>query len=429
MRPVLDIEFKNKSLALITYSSITRNGTDILINRAFGLLTDALAQTFGRIYYIGCEANESSTFYRYGKSIYQYCIQSENVEFFPIHPTEYIANPITRTMQMITNQAVINRAIDESDFTYIFLPGYTGLLSAFVCLCKRKPYFLYFGSSWQETARYRVPEGEKRGIAFFVAREFYMQAEKVIVKKAMFCLSAGKRLAASKVGLNPRSFETIPMVQFQSKDNLMESGHLVLNEEKESPHYKNKCDNVLHILSVGNVDERKGTIYLLMALPHLLSKGFDVKVTLVGAIDETYRSHLVEEMTRYETNDRVHFAGYVNDVEHLQKFYNEADVFVLPTLGEGFPRVLYEAMMSGLPVVASDIDSIRENTHGSEAVSLVTPKDPKAIAEAVQQLVQDQSLRKRRIDAGYRFATQKFHTSPANQVVHYITKFISFNRM
>ena len=429
----MNFNLREKSLALVTYSAITREGNDILVNRAFGLLIDDLAKAFSRIYYIGAEENKSSGLYREGKSIYKYCIKSENVSVIPIHPTGHIANPVKRIRRMMTNQGIILRILNDADYVYIFLPGYTGLVSAFDCLLRRKPYFLYFGSDWQETAGFRVPsEVKKDDVAFLCAREFYVFVEKIIVRKAMFCLSAGRNLTAIQGALNIRSFETVPMVQFRSSENLHEGTAVASIGEKDLRVFKMYNDHTVHILSVGNVKESKGTIYLLNALPHLLSNGIDVRVTLVGAIDETYRAYLLEEMAKSDTMGRVSFTGYVNDVEQLQQHYNEAEVFVLPTLGEGFPRVLYEAMMSGLPVVASDIDSIRENVQGSEAISLVKPKDPKAIAAAVMQLMQNQTLRKRRVDAGYRFAVSKFHTNPAEQVIclleEYATDGVGVNR-
>ncbi len=116
-------------------------------------------------------------------------------------------------------------------------------------------------------------------------------------------------------------------------------------------------------------------------------------------------------------SENVDFVGYVNDVAKLKAFYEAADVFVLPTLGEGFPRVLYEAMMSGVPVVASDIGGIRENTKGTDALTLVPPANPEAIAKAVEELITNDALRRRQIEAGYKFAKNKFYTRPSLQVV------------
>jgi len=144
---------------------------------------------------------------------------------------------------------------------------------------------------------------------------------------------------------------------------------------------------------------------------------------LVGAIDDVYKAMLVSELRKMGFLERVQFVGYVNDANILQSYYQSADVFVLPTLGEGFPRVLYEAMLSGLPVVASDIPSIRENTEGTEALTLVPPKDPNAIAEAVELIMNNDLLRRRQIEAGYMFVQRIFLSSPAAQVNELLRRF------
>ncbi|MDY0040776.1 MAG: glycosyltransferase family 4 protein, partial [Desulforhabdus sp.] len=185
-----------------------------------------------------------------------------------------------------------------------------------------------------------------------------------------------------------------------------------------------KLDNLkTRILCIGNVQEGKGTIYLVRALPHLLSKGLDISVNLVGSIDKSYQALLVNELTRQGTVERVNFLGYESDPERLKRQYQEAEVFVLPTLGEGFPRVLYEAMMSGLPVVASSIGSILDNVRGTDAVTLVPPRNPVAIADAIFELIRNDALRKDRIEAGYRFAARKFTCSPAEQFIGLIQKY------
>lgn len=410
--------YSTKYLAIVTYSSISADKEALFVNRALGMLADDLAQSFKKIYFVAAMAAQQSSVFNNGKSIYQYSIRSENVVITPTQPTGGLSNPVSRLYQMIVNQLNLNKVINESDFLYLFFPGYTGLLTAFVCLLKRKPYFLYFGSDWNETARFRLPDAVNANILNRLALKAYKFLETFVVKRAMFCLTAGKKLMEIYKVANPKTYETVPMVQFQKNMPISDKSNVFVpmvggcNDRQK-----------INILCVGNVRESKGTGYLLKALPLLRNKGFDVKVQIVGVIDETYCALLLKELNDHDMNVNVFFAGYVNDVEKLKAYYAAADVFVLPTLGEGFPRVLYEAMMSGVPVVASDIDSIRENTEGSEALTLVTPKNHEAIAAAVEELIRNDILRKRQIKAGYLFAERKFHTRPAAQVIQFLNEF------
>lgn len=94
---------------------------------------------------------------------------------------------------------------------------------------------------------------------------------------------------------------------------------------------------------------------------------------------------------------RTRFLGYRADVPDLLR---AADVFTLPSHREGMPRSIIEAMMSGLPVVATDIRGAREEVVDGETGFLVPPKDPPALAAALARLLGDEALRARMGQAG-----------------------------
>jgi len=88
--------------------------------------------------------------------------------------------------------------------------------------------------------------------------------------------------------------------------------------------------------------------------------------------------------------DRVHFAGYVHDAD-LPALYGGADLFVFPSLYEGFGLPPLEAMACGTPVVCSNAASLPEVV-GDAAVT-VDPYDVDALAEAMQRVLADRDLR------------------------------------
>lgn len=118
----------------------------------------------------------------------------------------------------------------------------------------------------------------------------------------------------------------------------------------------------LKLIFVGAVDYRKGIHHLLKVISEFESN--EVEVKLVGAYnaeDSIYK--------KYHKNENVEFCGFVTR-DILAKYYQEADVFVFPTLGEGFGMVVLEAMSCGLPVIISDLaggnDAITEGVDGFE---------------------------------------------------------------
>ncbi len=80
------------------------------------------------------------------------------------------------------------------------------------------------------------------------------------------------------------------------------------------------------------------------------------------------------------------------------------DIFVLPSTLEGFGIVLLEAMAAGVPVVASDVDGIKEVILNGENGILVPPKNPEAIANAIFQLIENPQLVKGLVSNGLRRA-------------------------
>lgn len=151
-------------------------------------------------------------------------------------------------------------------------------------------------------------------------------------------------------------------------------------------------DHPLKLLTVGRLSPEKGHLVLLAALHDLKQRGVPVHCTFVG--DGPKRSQLEAEVARHEIQSMVTFAGAIGQ-DRIADFYATADVFVLPSFSEGLPVVLMEAMASGLPTVSSRITGIPELIrHGEDGV-LVSPARPDLLAQAIADLADDPSVRRR----------------------------------
>ena len=109
------------------------------------------------------------------------------------------------------------------------------------------------------------------------------------------------------------------------------------------------------LLFVGRLDPQKGPFVLLTAVKDLLPRHPELHVLMVGdgPLGEKLRTWVAKE----NLQSRIHFAGRRNDVPSL---FCAADLFVLPSLWEGLPNVVLEAMASGLPVVATQVEGVCE---------------------------------------------------------------------
>lgn len=149
-------------------------------------------------------------------------------------------------------------------------------------------------------------------------------------------------------------------------------------------------DGKLNILFVGRMEKRKGLAYLLRAYPHVKREMPETRLVIVG--DGRLRDGY-ERYVRKAGLEDVVFVGRVSD-DDLPRYYQTADVCCFPATGnESQGYVLLEAMASGKPVVASNIEGYASVvTHGVDGL-LTLPKDADAIALSLVHLLADQDLR------------------------------------
>ncbi len=138
------------------------------------------------------------------------------------------------------------------------------------------------------------------------------------------------------------------------------------------------------ILAVGNLYPVKGHRYLIEALAALRRRHPEAHVAIAGRGDEEAR--LGALAAALGLGDRVHLLGLRDDVPGLLA---AADVFAMPSLSEGLPMALLEAMFAARPIVASDVGEIRAALAGGAAGLLVPPGDATVLATALAKLLED----------------------------------------
>lgn len=154
------------------------------------------------------------------------------------------------------------------------------------------------------------------------------------------------------------------------------------------------------ILSVARQYRRKDTRSLLEAFARVAPRRPEARLRVVGGGPELPR--LRARARELALGDRVAFLGEVPDEGAVRREYLGADVFCLPSLQEGFGIAYLEAMAAGLPVVAARAAAVPEVVPDGEAGILVPPRDPAALAAALERLLDDEALRRRLGEAGRR---------------------------
>jgi glycosyltransferase involved in cell wall biosynthesis len=205
-------------------------------------------------------------------------------------------------------------------------------------------------------------------------------------------------LRAADVIVTPSECSRQDAIKFY---NLSESKIKVIYEAA-APHFKPATDPTAleaarqkynlpqrFILHVGTLEPRKNLSRLLEAFQPLLTDWPELKLVLVGKKGWLYDSFF-QRLQTLGLQECVIFPGFVDEAD-LPAFYQLAEVFVYPSLYEGFGLPALEAMACGTPVVSSNSSSLPEVV--GDAGLLVNPTDTAALSEALRRVLSDATLR------------------------------------
>ena len=283
--------------------------------------------------------------------------------------------------------------------TYIFFPTYRAAAAALYCRLARRPYIAYSGILWLESVGLFARWGGRR--PWYLG--LYVAASRALERIAL----GGAKVRLLTVASQIRAYEqrgptyrTRPLVRVQPLANLP----------------KRPLAQPARLLCVGAVIPRKGHDTLYETVASLGKKGLPVTVTMAGAADSDWQKHLDQLADRLGISSQISYLGWLPE-QRVEQLYNESDLFVLPTRSEGFPRVVYEAMGRGLPVVTTSIPNIAEVIEDQRQALLVPPDDPVALATAIERLLQDERLRARLTATAWRWVREQFSETAAEQFV------------
>lgn len=150
----------------------------------------------------------------------------------------------------------------------------------------------------------------------------------------------------------------------------------------------------IHLLTVGRLVEKKGTIYLLQAVERLKTYGA-IKCSIVG--DGPLLPYLKSFVEQHQLEGHVHFYGALEQ-EKIRSLYEVADLFVLPCVEtkegdkDGLPNVLMEALATGVPVISTALSAVPELIEDKVTGLLLPQGDAESIARAVLHLRDNRAL-------------------------------------
>jgi glycosyltransferase involved in cell wall biosynthesis len=220
----------------------------------------------------------------------------------------------------------------------------------------------------------------------WVVRQYFKQADKILCNSEYT-----HQQAISVSGISPDKVKTVYC------------GHDVY----EIKRHEKMASNNINILFVGQVKAIKGLEFLLKAVSLLSRDNFIINIVGNTEADIDYYKSVSNMTEELSLKNKVVFHGHIKNRAQLAEFYNEADIFALPSLVEGFAIVLLEAMSFGLPIVATNAGAIPELVRNNENGLLVPPADAKELAVTLDCLMSSLELRRKLGANGFSFYLAK----------------------
>lgn len=174
------------------------------------------------------------------------------------------------------------------------------------------------------------------------------------------------------------------------KNNTLKHIRVIDNGIKEHPLYHstyrkdihNFCEGHKVVGAIGRLSEEKGFVYLIEAFGKISKLMKNVRLLILG--EGPHRKHLQKAITQLEDPCLVYMPGFVEDAN---RYLNLLDVLAIPSLTEGLPLTLLEAMREGVPVVASNVGGIPDVLDNGRFGILVPPRDAKILTGALMEVL------------------------------------------
>lgn len=156
--------------------------------------------------------------------------------------------------------------------------------------------------------------------------------------------------------------------------------------------------------------EQKGIHYLLQAMPEVIKRFPDITLLIAGK--GPLEAQLKGVADDLDISDNVRFVGPRLDLHQILKIF---DIYVLPSLWEGLPMVLLEAMAAGCPIISTDVGGIYMAITNGVNGTLVPPQKPQKLSSAIIDLLSNDNLRRSYSLSGMDIFKQKFSARTMTQ--------------
>ena len=260
-------------------------------------------------------------------------------------------------------------------------------------------------------------------IIIYTAHGFYFHGNMGTIKRNLFVLveKIGGWLSDYIFTQSYEDYETAIAKKIISKDKILTIGNgvdisrfntsnIVIPKSLDLRREFGIADDDVVVTIIGRVVREKGYLEWVNAAKIIADKHKNIKFIAVGDTLVSDRDGIKAELDAYINENRLEntiiFAGSRSDIPEILSI---TDIFTLPSYREGMPRSLIEAMCMSKPAIATDIRGCREEVVEKVTGFLIPVKDPKALAEKLEDLIDSENLRREMGLAARKKAEKEFN--------------------
>jgi glycosyltransferase involved in cell wall biosynthesis len=293
-----------------------------------------------------------------------------NIEFIEaFKKTKVHVFPAKKWIDIKAIQSIKQLIIDEQ-FDIIHCHEMKGRLYALLCVCKRKNILITTHHNW-------------------IKNDFITSLFETF--DAFYIRFFNRIIAVSYEVKNMLLKTMIPNEKIEVIINGIDTDHFKVNKDyrKKTRKELSVTDNIKLVGSFGRISYEKGHIYFVKAAIEVLKKNPNTKFLIIG--NGPQEEEIKKYVLKQEASGSIFFLDFK---ENIKEYYSALDIFVLPSIIEGTPMALIEAMSVGIPVVAAKVGGVGNIIIHKENGMLVPPKDINQLSDAIIALLNDEKMSK-----------------------------------
>ena len=368
------------TIGVFSVKRIHQRGSELWTYGGFGLVIESWLDRFDSVVLV---AHEDSL----PPGPQHYRIDHPRLRFIALPETPTELDFVLALPAIISR---ISRAVREVDIVQARMPDYTGVIAAFCADRAAVPCFAQVIADWRAEGR-SMSWSRKWGLGTLLKIHYYLYTkfEEAACRGRLSFVQGKTAFDRINDGSNTKL-----TVSTAHKDKDIRTAH---------PRF---FETPWTILTVARLVSIKNQQILLHSLRELRISGRNFHLQLVGSgPQEVALKRLSIELGIAK---HVNFVGGVQHGKELWEFFDQADVFVLPSLSEGTPKVVLEAMARGLPVIATEVGGIPSVVQHMQNGLLIPPADKSALESTLIQIADDTALRESLVRGGTE--TSRQHT-------------------